>query len=458
MLIKKYLLLICLLAAIAGSACRISKSTNNNQNENLSNTARQANLEQSPVIEISPVQSKADGTQIINSETIKLTVKSGAPAQEAQIYFQPVIASDRSLKLKTLIPNGQNNEIFTADLKTPKDLNGEIWAEVRYATGQIKETEHLQIAAQATDESENNNSNTNSNSAQTTTADNLPADTDESARSDKLTNGKIEHSNIQKGMGGVRITVNVPAFLLTLWQGNKEIKTYYVGVGRKKFPIPIGLRSADKIIVNPDWIPPDSEWVRKSSSVEPYQKIPASDPLNPLGKIKIPLGDAYLLHEAESPKDLGNLVSHGCVRVLRDDLFDLTGKIIEAENLAFTESELKAARHNSVRKVIDLNGKMPVDINYDTMVVEKGILSVYPDVYERGTNTVENLRTAFEGYGVEAANLDDKTLQEVLSRVTSEKKFVVSIADVKAGKILSMGKTEPLTPEQAKTQTKKTDD
>ncbi len=146
----------------------------------------------------------------------------------------------------------------------------------------------------------------------------------ESARSDKFTGGRIEKTALEAGQPDIKITVNIPAFRLTLWQNNKEVKTYQIGVGQKEFPLVVGNRDATAVIWNPAWIPPDSAWVRKSDSVKPYERIPADDPQNPLGKIKIPLGDAYLLHEADSPSDIGNLVSHGCVRVLRKDMLDIT--------------------------------------------------------------------------------------------------------------------------------------
>jgi lipoprotein-anchoring transpeptidase ErfK/SrfK len=368
---------------------------------------------------------------------------------------------DRALKLKTLTaPSAGTKDSFVAELKIPEDFNGEVWARVKYAGGETRETEHLLLARSV--ESENvastapTNSNLNVNATNTKSAtQNQPGDTDESARSDKFTGGRIERAELKAGDGDVRITVNVPAFTLTLWQGGKEIKSYYVGVGRKNFPIPIGMRSADKIILNPNWIPPDSEWVRKSSEVEPYQKITADDPLNPLGKIKIPLGQAYLLHEAQSPADIGNLVSHGCVRVLRDDLFELTKMISEARSLSVSKQEIDAARKNTERRVINLDGSIPVDINYDSIIVEKGVLTIYPDVYERKTNTVENLRAELQQYGVDAAKLDEKDLSEMLDKVSGDRKFVVALADLKAGTGLKKGKTEALTPQQAKNDNKR---
>ena len=43
----------------------------------------------------------------------------------------------------------------------------------------------------------------------------------------------------------------------------------------------------------------------------------------------------------------------------------------------------------------------------------------------------------------------------MLDKVNGDRKFVVSLSDVKAGNWLKKGKTEPLTPQQAKTSGKK---
>ena len=44
------------------------------------------------------------------------------------------------------------------------------------------------------------------------------------------------------------------AFQLTLWQAGKEVKTYRIGIGRKEFPLPSGLRRSTQIVFNPDWV------------------------------------------------------------------------------------------------------------------------------------------------------------------------------------------------------------
>ena len=82
------------------------------------------------------------------------------------------------------------------------------------------------------------------------------------------------------------MTLNVPSFRLTLWQNGKEVKSYFVGVGMKNYPIYIGDREANEVIWNPPWIPPASDWVEASSKVRAGEIIKASDPAQSSRQIK----------------------------------------------------------------------------------------------------------------------------------------------------------------------------
>jgi lipoprotein-anchoring transpeptidase ErfK/SrfK len=399
-----------------------------------------ANSASQPVIEAAPVQPGKGKYKIVTGDTLKLTVNA-ANAIKAEIFYQPIVASDRSIKLKTV--NEKSGNSFVTELKTPQDFNGEVWARVKYANGETKQTERLLLAARFDSDGDSDNQLANSNTSNSTTQkENTPDD--DSARSDKVTGGRIERAEIAPGKGKVRITVNVPAYALTLWQDGREVAVYPIGVGKKDYPIPIGERRAREIILNPEWIPPDSDWVRESPNVEPYERIPAGDPNNPLGKIKFPLGDAYLLHEAQAPSDLGNLISHGCVRILRKDIFDLAKKIVVGRGISDGESKIEQSQNDLQRRVINLNEPLMVDINYDTIVVEGGVLFIYPDIYDRKTNTVEKLRTELESYQIDVSKLDEKTLKAMLDKVTDKQQFSVSLEDIRAGKALDKGKTEPL--------------
>lgn len=253
----------------------------------------------------------------------------------------------------------------------------------------------------------------------------------DSARSDKRTGGTIERAEFAAGEKNIRLTVNVPAFQMTFWQDGREIKTYPIGVGLKDYPIFVGRREIRQIIWNPVWIPPDSDWVAPALR---GQIIKPTDLRNPLGKIKIPLGYGYLIHQAKGAQDLGNLVSHGCVRVLRDDLYDLNEKIIAAHELQVGADEIGKAKKTKETFVVELEKELPIEITYDTLVVEAGVLHIYPDIYGYKKNTVENLRDELKTNDVKTADIPEAALARMLARARDKTKYVISLEQIRAGK------------------------
>lgn len=281
------------------------------------------------------------------------------------------------------------------------------------------------------------------------------AERNESERSDKLTGGIIETADFEPDSPEIRLTLNVPTFRLTLWQNGKEVKSYYIGVGMKEHPLYIGDREATQIIWNPAWIPPSSDWVREMTGVVPGEVIKASDPRNPLGKMKIPLGDRYLIHQAAKITDVGNLVSHGCVRMPLPDLYDLADKIIAARSAKVSPKRIATAKRSKRTLVVQLDAPVPVDINYDTLVVENGVLHVYPDVYNRRTNLPRHLRAELASAGVDVSTLDDKLLRRILARASRRTQFVVETSSIVNGRALQDGKVIPLIPRKQKTVSKR---
>lgn len=252
----------------------------------------------------------------------------------------------------------------------------------------------------------------------------------DSARSDTRTGGRIEKAELVPGGGDVKITINVPAFQMTLWQNGKEIKNYPIGVGLKEYPIIIGLREINMLIWNPTWIPPDSDWVAEGLRGVP---IPPTDPRNPLGKMKLPLGYGYLLHQAKGAGDLGSMVSHGCVRVMRDDIYDLSEKIIAAYQTEIAPTEIALAKRTKKTVVAELERAVPVEITYDTMVVEGGILHIYPDIYDRRKNNLEILREELKANGVDEDEIYDASLNRMIKLASGKNKYVIDLERIRAG-------------------------
>jgi lipoprotein-anchoring transpeptidase ErfK/SrfK len=273
---------------------------------------------------------------------------------------------------------------------------------------------------------------------------------DESAWSDRFTGGRVERAELVEDDPNIEITVDVPAFRLTLWQDGREVKSYRIGVGQKEYPIIIGAREATEVIWNPAWIPPASDWVSGHKGVRPGEVIRASDARNPLGKVKIPLGGGYLIHQAQGARDLGHLVSHGCVRMMLADLYDLAEKINAAYGYPLAPKQIALAKRTKRTVVAALPAPLAVDINYDTLVVEGGALHVYSDVYDRGTNTVAGLRAELAANGADAGALDDDTIERLLARVKPHTQYVVNLESLAAGRALEDGELRPIINAAAK--------
>ena len=395
-------------------------------------------------IDASPVEQGEDSWRIASSDKVMVTVYAPG-ARSARILYRPIVETSRHILLKTInSSDAGGRDKFSSEVKLVPDFAGEVWAQISYPDGTSKETEPIQLAARTSPTAQSAQSG--STGTDSSANRNGSVGSSESAQSDKFTGGKIEQGPLQPGQPDIKITVNVPAFRLTLWQNGKEVRTYEIGVGMKKYPIVIGERNVTQVIWNPEWVPPDSEWVTEShSNVEPGEHVDAGDRRNPLGKLKIPLGDGFLIHQASKPSDLGHLVSHGCIRMLQDDISDLANKIVAARALNITPAQIDHAMKSTDRLVANLKPPIVVDINYDTLVVEGGVLHIYPDVYERNANTIENFRAELQSVGLDTANLDDVTLKQMLDRVNMNEEFKANLADIRSGNALVAGANQPLT-------------
>jgi flagella basal body P-ring formation protein FlgA len=160
--------------------------------------------------------------------------------------------------------------------------------------------------------------------------------------------------------------------------------------------------------------------------------------------LKIPLGDGFLIHQAKGLNDLGSLVSHGCVRVMKPDLYDLAEKIVAGRSLPVSQRQIAQAKTSLKTLTAELQTPIPVEITYDTQVVEAGKLHIYPDVYDRKTNTIANLRKELESSAVNTSKLNDEMLKKMLALATGKKQFVVSVRDLEAGKALTTGRVIPV--------------
>jgi lipoprotein-anchoring transpeptidase ErfK/SrfK len=214
-----------------------------------------------------------------------------------------------------------------------------------------------------------------------------------------------------------RIVVNAPAFRMDVFDNGQLIKSYKIAIGYPEFPLPSGMRKADTIIFNPTWTPPDEPWVEApGSKVKVGETVKAGDKLNPLGPLKIPIGLPSLIHGGKSPARLGGFGSHGCVGLTNPQAQEFAKLLAQVGGASIDEAQIAQYEKNKTEtKNVKLAKAIPVDLRYETIVVEDGKLHIYRDVYDHDTNTEENLRAVLQANGATLEQLTDQERSQVLN-------------------------------------------
>lgn len=217
-----------------------------------------------------------------------------------------------------------------------------------------------------------------------------------------------------------RVVVNIPAFRMDLFENGSLVKSYKVGIGYPAFPLPLGLRKAQTVIFNPSWTPPDSPWVANIRNATPGETIKPGSKDNPLGPIKIPIGLPSLIHGGKSPAKIGKFASHGCVGLTNAQIKDFAMLLMRAANNEVSDKEIAQYLDDKTKtKSVKLDQVIPVELRYETIVLEDGKLHIYKDVYAQDTNTEENLRRVLETHGSRLEDLSIEQRQQALDALNA---------------------------------------
>lgn len=121
-------------------------------------------------------------------------------------------------------------------------------------------------------------------------------------------------------------------------------RLYYVMPGKRAISYPIAIPKEDARwsgsfavtakMVNPTWTPTAD--MRKENPSLPAV-VPGGHPRNPLGNRALYVGDTlYRIHGTDAPWLIGDAVSHGCVRMLNDDVADLYERVPVGSKIVVT--------------------------------------------------------------------------------------------------------------------------
>lgn len=177
------------------------------------------------------------------------------------------------------------------------------------------------------------------------------------------------------------ILINIPARSLRLYDKDKCVAMYPVGIGTVNTKTPVGYFKVVEKVVNPTWTDPDDLKV----------VIPSGEN-NPLGYRWLGIGGNYGIHGTNRPESVGHYVSNGCVRMVEAD----------------------------VEKVFDkVEVGTPVQIIYNCLVIDKTFDNriayyIYPDGYNVQKLTVDFVKQGLKGYGV-ADFTTDEAIKKLLN-------------------------------------------
>jgi L,D-transpeptidase ErfK/SrfK len=187
---------------------------------------------------------------------------------------------------------------------------------------------------------------------------------------------------------GTGIVVNLPERNLYLYQEGRPTRCYPIAIGQRGWETPTGDFTIVNKRKNPTWFPP--KWALEEEPVPP-------GPDNPLGDRWLGLSaPGYGVHATNAPASVGRYVSHGCLRMYPEHAHEL-----------YTLAPVETA----------------VSIIYQRAVVgyrpEEGIvyLSYYPDPYDLGEVTPEQVRALLRDYGLDQV-VDMSTVTRILQRTS----------------------------------------
>lgn len=229
---------------------------------------------------------------------------------------------------------------------------------------------------------------------------------------------------LPSSLGDPHIRVNIAAYQLDVYEGERRVMNMPVIVGKEGWSTPFFNDAIDHVMLNPNWDVPRSiaiedilpkvredpsylyennfvvldgwdedatridpatiDWYAVSAEDFPYRfrQLPGSD--NALGRIKFMFPNQFAVYLHDTPDEhlfesRQRALSHGCIRVARPlDLADYLFRDDPAWDRARFAQAIASGRHMRV----DLPAPVPVYLLYWTAFVDdQGRMQLRPDIY-----------------------------------------------------------------------------
>ena len=120
------------------------------------------------------------------------------------------------------------------------------------------------------------------------------------------------------------VVVNIAEYRLYFYfqqDGQDMVATFPISIGRMDWKTPLGDWKVTRKRARPTWRPPMSIIAEYAAEGEVLPRVVGPGPDNPLGDYAINLSaPGYLIHGTNKPRGVGMQVTHGCVRMLPEDI------------------------------------------------------------------------------------------------------------------------------------------
>ena len=155
----------------------------------------------------------------------------------------------------------------------------------------------------------------------------------------------------------LRLEVDLSDRQLMAIVDGEVIKQYPVAIGKGSYPTPQGSFRIRKVIFNPAWKPPDSKWAKGKSAKPP------GHPDNPMKLVKMFFSEPdYYIHGTYDHESLGRDESHGCIRMGKEDVEELTRLVMEHGGKPMPEPWYRRIFRRKTTKVVYLQMPVAVEI------------------------------------------------------------------------------------------------
>ena len=120
------------------------------------------------------------------------------------------------------------------------------------------------------------------------------------------------------------VVVNLAEYRLYFYyrqDGQDMVATFPISIGRMDWQTPLGDWRVTRKRTRPTWRPPQSIIAEYAADGEVLPRVVPPGPDNPLGDYAINLSaPGYLIHGTNRPRGVGMQVTHGCLRMLPEDI------------------------------------------------------------------------------------------------------------------------------------------